>query len=384
MGVTSVDVRKPPHPRILHVADIHLGHGRVPSIDTANDVRKWLFPKLKDVDIMFVAGDFFDGDISMNSDDAKVIIDLIVDILTMCYDAGVILRILRGTYTHDRNQLSIWDRLFKKTMIPVNFASVNRLEIEKMEKFGITVLYLPDNLPYKSKNDVLDAARTLLTVNNLKSVDYVVMHGEFDHMNYGFVNSNAYNAQDFAKICHGLILSGHIHKPLRHKNVIYAGSINRLAHNEEEAKGFWIVDGFKSTFIENKDATKFVTVDYRNENDFDILLEKHINIANEFGTERIGFLRILISDTNLKQAIANYHNATYPNVKLTFKHAAKNEVTDDKYLKEKLARRSTDVLVIPSLKNISSIVCKHLSAKGIDLNIDIVEMIINGGNSNGS
>ena len=369
---------EPTRPKILHVGDIHIGHSRVPSIDTANDIRKTLFPKLADVDIMFIAGDFFDGAVSMDSDDAKVIIDLIVDILTACYGNNVILRVLRGTFSHDRNQITIWDRLYNKTGIPVNYASVSNMVIERIRSFGITVLYIPDNLPYKSKNDILDAARTLLTANNLKSVDYVVMHGEFDHMNFGFINNNAYTIKDFSKICKGLILSGHIHKPRRHKNVIYCGSINRLSHNEEEPKGFWIIDGTDSHFVENKEATKFVTVDYRNETDFDALLERHIKVVDQFGTERNGFLRVVISDINLKQALANYHNATYANVKLKFKSTSKSETANNKYLKDKLTQKLTEVLEVPSLKNISSIVCKHLSAKGINLELIDVESIING------
>jgi len=381
MGVIHEPENESPkavQPRILSTADWHLGHRRVPTADTINDIRKWLFPKLSECDILCIIGDIFDGEVSLNSHDANLIIDLLADILIRCFECNIIVRVVRGTFTHDNLQNNIFTRLYGKLGVPVDYALMDNLSVEHIDRFNIDIMYMPDNLPYRNKNDVLDAAKTLLVANNMKYVHYVLIHGEFDHMVFGHVNANAYNSKDFVDICNGLLLAGHIHKPHRHKNIIYTGSFNRLAHNEEEAKGFWMIRGMKSTFFENMDATKFITVDYRDETNFEVLLAKHIEIVKQFGTERLGFLRLVIVDTNLKQAIAGYHNTNHPNIKLTFKHAIKSDHAS-KYLSEKLKKKQIEVLEVPSLKNISAIVCKHLSAKGIHMSLKIAESIINGG-----
>ena len=362
-------------------ADWHFGHRRVPTYDIVSDIRKFFLPELDGtVDLLVIAGDIFDCRISFNDNSASLIIDLFVDIFTLCYEHSIIIRIVRGTYSHDILQNAVIDKLYKKMGIPVDYRLVNNMSVELMDKLGISLLYMPDNLPYNTKNEALETAKMMLTANDLKRVDYVVIHGEFEHMNYGHINNNAYSVADFNTICNGLILAGHIHKPHRHKNVIYAGSITRLAHNEEEAKGFWVINDAKSRFIENKAATKFITVDYRNDTEFDVILIKHIELCNTFDKDRIGFLRLIITDTNLRQAIAGYHNANYPNIKLSFKRVMKNDAIDSKFLSDKLKQTTTEVLTVPSLKNIALIVCEHtMTTYGVAMDITAVESIINGG-----
>lgn len=364
-------------PRILSTGDWHLGHHRVPTLDTISDIRKHLLPKISTCDILVIAGDIFDGKISFNDDNASAIIKLFSDIIRLCYEYNVIFRILRGTFSHDLNQNTMIKRLHKELMIPLNFKLIESLTIEHIDRFNVDILYMPDNLPYSTKSDVFDAVKKLLVVNNLSAVDTVIAHAEFDHMNFGFVNHNAYSVSDFDTICKGLILSGHIHKPNVYRNVIYTGSINRLAHNEEEHKGFWMVQGVKSTFIPNPDATRFITIDYRDETDFNVVLVKHIESLKQFSTERLGFLRLLTSDSNIKQAIIRYHNANHPNIRLSFKSTLANKASS-KYLSDKLKNKKIEVLEVPSVKNIANIVYNDLMIRGITLNIDSIEKIING------
>lgn len=365
-------------PRIIHTADWHLGNNRVPTIDTANAIKKHLLPRLVHNDILFIAGDIFDGKVSFNSDDANVILDLFADIIRTCYEYNVIIRILRGTYTHDLHQNNLIKRLHKKLGIPTDFKLIDTLSIEHIDKYNLNILYMPDNLPYSNKDSIFDNVRMLFLANGLKQVDYVVMHGEFDHCAFGqHINQNAYSYKDFEPLCSKLVLSGHIHKPYRHKDVIYAGSFNRLSHNEEEAKGFWEIHGKDTTFIINKDATKFITVDYTHEKQFDDILEKHNAVAATFGVEQQGFLRVMITDTNLKNALASYHNVKFPNIRLSWKQIRVSN--ENEYLIEKLRNKEAELLEIPSLKNIAAIVCKHLEVKGINLNINVVETLINGG-----
>jgi len=364
---------------ILATADWHLGNPRVSTADTISDIRSYLLPRITpEIDVMFIAGDIYDGEVSFNSDPAEEIIALFMDILLLCYDNNVALRIVRGTYSHDMLQLSIWNKLCHKVRVPVDFKLFNELAIERFKDIDTSILYIPDNHPFKNKAELFDNIHSMLTANNLKKVDYVVMHGTFDHMLFGFMDHEAFSVKDFKPILKKLIIAGHIHKPHQYHELIYTGSINRLAHNEEEAKGFWMIKDAKAQFIPNPSATLFITLDYSNFDQFDSLLAKHIEIVKRFDPERQGFLRILLSDTNMKQALIKYHVANHPNIRLTFEQASRNTTTGNDYLKNKLKSECQKVLEVPSLRNVASIVCRHLSLQGMDIDINVAEDIING------
>lgn len=361
---------------ILCSSDWHFFHRNVATKDTIDAIRKYLIPRIKDVSYFFLPGDVFHTVASLNSDDVAAVISLIVDIFTECYTHNVIFRVIRGTFSHDNHQNRLFLSIHKKLKIPVDFKLVENIDIEKFDS-GINVLYLPDNLPFNSKNDVFDHIRMLFTANNIKRVDYVVMHGEFEHAGFiGPKHHNAYTYDDFKNICDGLILSGHIHKPQQYRNIIYAGSINRLAHNEEEAKGFWIIRGKKAEFIENEDATRFITVDYRKDDDLNDILNKHKSLCDAIPNQQ-GFIRVLITNTHIKQALFKYHTVTFPHILLTFKRTAASSENTQK-IEDRLKLKGNSILTTPSLKNITLLVCEHLNLKGIIIPRENAELIING------
>ena len=370
MGIDNVPV-------IGHTGDWHLGHNRVPSSDTIHDIKEYLFPAIPEMDILIIAGDIFDTSVSMNSDDAPEVLALFVDLFNTCYKHNVILRIMQGTFTHDRNQLRILYRLHAKLGIPLNFRLKTNIEIEYIKDIDSRILFLPDNLPYKYKADVLRQVNKLMVGEGISEVDYVVTHGEFTHATCGYQNPNAYEITDFNTICKYWVLSSHIHKPSKKGKVIYSGSFNRLAHNEEESKGFWVIRD-KPKFIKNKDATRFITKVYSSD-DLEALLTHHDELIKQrFDPKRIGYLRLIIEDVHLRQAVRGFHDKHYPNIKLTFKHAKKTS-EESKFLECKLKSTSTEILEVPSVKNIASIVCRYLSStRDVRMKLSTVEEIING------
>lgn len=365
--------------KILHTADLHLNHPRVPSTDTISDLRKVLFPLITEVDLLIIGGDTFDCSVSLNSSDASSIISFFADLLRLCFEADTMIRILLGTRSHDLDQLRIITKLYQKLGIPVNYDSVSVIAVEYIKRYDTSILYIPDNMPYKNKREMFKHIHDLLKANNRTSVDYVVGHGTFDFTNFGHIDPNAYRIQDFNKICDKLGLFGHIHKPQKHGIIIYGGSFNRLAHGEEEKKGCWVIDGSNARFIENKYATKFVTVDYTGVDDLDQLVAKHQSILVSFNPDRISYLRVIMTDIHLKQILRKYHLDNYPNVKLTFKSTVKCKDSESgNYLDDKLKTRTDEVLIIPSSGNIANIVAKHVATNlGIELSLNIIESILN-------
>ena len=197
--------------KIIHTSDWHFGHGRVDTDDTISDIRKYLFPKLVDADILVIAGDIFDNSISINSKDAASVLAFFVDVFYKCYEHNVILRILLGTFSHDRNQIKSIERLYSRFNIPLDFRYIDTIDVEYIAKVDTSFLYLPDNLPYKTKHEVFEQVDKLLIGADISKVDYVINHGEFNHATYGYINDNAYDVSDFKDICKYLVLSGHIH-----------------------------------------------------------------------------------------------------------------------------------------------------------------------------
>lgn len=362
--------------RIAHTADWHLGHPKVRSSSTIAGLRKFLLTEL-DVDLLCIAGDIFDRNISFDSDEASEIIDFLADVITRCYYTNTTLRVLQGTYTHDHNQLLVWDRLYKKLGLPVDYRLFRTLSIEHVQSLGINILYVPDDLPFKHKHEVFDRITDLLTTHGIEQVDYVIFHGEFDNTIYSKFIANAFSISDFDKICRGYILAGHVHSAQKHGKLIYAGSFNRLKHNEEEAKGYWIVNGAETTFIENTDALRFLTVDYTTDHDLDVILSKHQKLIGKLPVGVENHIRVIISDTHLKQALRSFHNSNHPEVQLTFK--AKITVKDtDAFLEEKLRSKREELLEIPSIENLPRLICQHLTSQSIDLTIEEVQHILGG------
>ena len=364
--------------KAIHTSDWHFFHRHVPTSETILSIRKYIIPRIREVDILFVPGDVFEGKVSLNDADVQLVIELFVDIFIECYTYNTIFRVVRGTFSHDNHQNRLFTSLFKKLNIPVDFKLIENITVEIIEKLNTSILYLPDNLPFHTKVEVFQHIQTLFTANNISAVDYVVMHGEFEHAGFiGEKHHNAYSYDDFKKICTGLILSGHIHKPNRFNNIIYAGSLNRLAHNEEEAKGFWMISGKDSEFIENKEATRFVTVDYRENSDLDDILNKHKALCDSFDASRVAFVRVLITDTHIKQALFKYHSASYSNIHLTFKRTTASTSNAIQRIEDRLKLKVSGELIVPSLKNITHLVCDYLNSKKIIIPREHIEVIIN-------
>lgn len=363
-------------PKIVCISDLHFGHLRVPSKDTASDIRMHLFPYLDaTVDILFIAGDVYDRLISMNQYDSITVFELFTDIFKLCNEYDITLRIIRGTFSHDHRQVQFIDTLYKKIGIPLNYRSFDELFIEYMEKFDIHVLYIPDNLPFPTKNDIFDQINIFMKALNITAVDYVVMHGELNHLVFGHVNINAFTAADFEKICRRFVFSGHIHKPLLYKNTISIGSFNRLAHNEEEHKGFWVIQE-KPVFVPNKTATIFKTLNFTSIETVEDLLEQYNNAIKSFDNTRLAFVRVIIRDVHLKHTLSRYNDTNHQNIRLTFKASPVRDAGNTDFIQEKLARKQDMHLEVPSLENISTIVFNDLQEKGIFIDITDIRSII--------
>jgi hypothetical protein len=205
-----------------------------------------------------VTGDWFDKKLDMNDPRAKLGVSVMVDILNRCIQYDKHLVVIRGTYSHDLNQLNVFEEfgaLYEK------FHLVNTV---REIKFGpLRTLCIPEEYPQDSDEYYADWFS--------KKYDLILGHGFFD---FNCFDSNdaernipqmpVFEADVICKLA-PLTIFGHDHTHKDYKNkIFYNGSFSRLCHNEETPKGFiyaeWDRKNPSVHLMENALAPRYITV----------------------------------------------------------------------------------------------------------------------------
>lgn len=345
---------------IVFLTDLHLGHPKVSAEHIFNCYKKYVVPLLEWADMLIIGGDVYDDLVTLDGRNGMFIHEFIQEIRYFAIDTKKPVRILRGTFTHDRKQGMVFDLTEenrRRGETGADMRVVDTISIEHMAKFGIDILYIPDDAVHDDFNNTI---KTVLNSNKLTKVDLVVHHGYCKHMlpaNIGADSSAIPSTADFNQFVRYAVLNGHVHTPSTTGLVINGGSFDRLAHNEEEPKGFFTVvlhtDTGKVTgkFIENKDATVFKTVDLLSCAD-DIALANHNCeevIDALIATAETGpiFIRIITDSLEVRQAVRQRCHSKYPFVNITTQRSKIKRQTENAVIFKKLElpRISRDNLV---------------------------------------
>jgi hypothetical protein len=321
--------------KIISGSDFHLNVPRIAVDVIADNIRKVLFPRLRqgDVSLFVYPGDFFDGLMEFGGRGSYVALCLLDDLIDLSLEYGFYIRFLQGTFTHDRHQTRMFNlRTAKVPLLEghprIKFYDV--MDIEQLKPLGLNLLYKPDDLPYK------DAFKrmTALVQDTGIAIDLLVNHGYFKHLlPYGIPHEpiNTLDATAVGKLIQGVTLNGHIHTPSVHKRVINIGSFDRLAHGEEEAKGFFELDYDPLTkkcthhFIENTYATLFKTIDITaHEQDIEACKRYVSSVVTPLMEQRVStskdvFIRLASKTTEARQALATYVMKAFENVVVSTK-----------------------------------------------------------------
>lgn len=252
--------------RIIEFGDVHLGHPHTTTIEIITRLRECFSTiQWKSIDLVFIAGDVFDRLLHLPDLNVIEIRLWIVEFLTECQHHDVCVRVLEGTPSHDWKQSRLFTHLNEIAQIGADVLYFDYLTIEYLAKFDITVLYIPDEWKPEC-DDIWKEVTKTLKEHNLEKVDFTLMHGSFDYQLPPNVPAPTHNPHRYLSITRYLVFIGHVHKFSREDRIIAAGSFDRLCHGEEEAKG--IIDAkvykegyFDITFIENKQAKQYKTID---------------------------------------------------------------------------------------------------------------------------
>lgn len=259
--------------KIAVVSDIHLFHPRTPTTEIINNLDKYLTNDkvFSEIDILFLAGDVFDEQNEFGDIDIANVEYWVARTLCLAQKHQVKIRVLEGTPSHDRGQSKVFvtvNNIHKQNDIEnwnVDIKYVTKLDIEKIPEWDLNILYVPDEW----RNDVkttLSEVFTLLSENNLKSVDIGIVHGMFDYQCPEITKtSKKHSVDEYMKIVDGPIWVGHVHKYSNYKRIFAQGSFDRLAQGEEDDKGYLRCTLFKDlqyemTFVINENAKTYKTI----------------------------------------------------------------------------------------------------------------------------
>lgn len=353
--------------RVVCINDIHLGHPQIGAPIMRTNFNKLLYPQLNDdIDILFVGGDFFDSQLSLNSVAGYETACIIDELKTLAAKHNFIIRVLRGTFSHDRHQNQFF--LTNTTESVINGEALvkvfSSITVEHIASLNINVLYIPDDLPY---DDCTDAIETALLDNHVTTVDIVVNHGYFDHLlppNMPHKPSNMLTKSFMNRICHGFIINGHIHNRNVYGNILNGGSFERLNHGEEQPKGFNVIDydvskrSFSSNFIHNIYTTLFLTYDlteFPDEQEF-VKWTNRILEKCESTNEKI-YLRIVGADPVIKQSLQTLAQARSDRFVIKLASAKRSLNV------ENIVMTSTVNLPIITPDNLSELLCGIINSR---------------------
>lgn len=285
--------------RVASIHDLHLGHNKT----KAHDVADRLLNQLTDtyfmtLDLLLIPGDFIDQNLLYSDPTTITIADTMVNLLKLASQYDVSIKIVKGTPSHDGDQLEHFIKLAEYLDIPVKISYYKDMAIEFDEDLGISVLYVPDE--WASREDMYIEAIRLLSENNLEQVDFIVGHNQFGYQfREGLRDKISHlKEEDWCKLVKYHAFFGHVHIQSQYDKILVAGSYDRLKHGEEQPKGFYEVtyyeDGYNEIkFIENAEAELYKSLyllpDYDSGNTahFNWLLDRMKELERPNGHVRI-------------------------------------------------------------------------------------------------
>jgi UDP-2,3-diacylglucosamine pyrophosphatase LpxH len=253
--------------RFLSIGDIHLGHPRTPTSWIIKNLNQYLNNdhRLSQVDALFITGDVFDRLLNNGDPQVHEINRFITELLWRCARFDVIVRVVEGTPSHDREQSRFFTEQATNAKIPVDLHYATTLSIEHIERFNINVLYVPDKWRPHTQ-DTLIEVKQLMAKEGLDQLDFAIMHGAFEYQLPSIVPEPTHDSDTYLELVRYLILIGHVHEPTQKERILAAGSFDRDTHGQEHPKGFYDVslrseNDWTVTFVENKDAKRYDTID---------------------------------------------------------------------------------------------------------------------------
>ena len=322
--------------KMVSTGDLHFGNLRIDSIAMYEKLREYFYPAATEAHLVTIGGDIYDQLITVGSKAHVAACKFIKDLFLISSKYGTEIRIMHGTYTHDRNQLSV----FKALALPnTRFRIVNNIDCETIKGFhhrsgylnmDLRVGYLPDNLTYKDSKEAVNHLKKVMQVSGMSKVDVLIGHGTFEHVippGSGHNPPCLYTYSQFADLVTGPIVMSHIHTPSRYRNVYYCGSFERMAHGEEENKGYYrfTYDGqsWSAVFKPNTKAVKFISIKPAENLDVAAAVKYFVDQTEKIFGSDTGYVRVVHPSSEVRAACSKMCFKRFPDLICTTKATPK-------------------------------------------------------------
>lgn len=202
--------------------------------------------EMNNLQLVVIAGDYFDAKLSLNSKAAKASIDWMAALVQICKYRKIKIRMIKGTNSHDNNQLEVFRPYEVESEEKGNdfFRIYNEVCIEETLP-GVKILYAPDE--NMASEDYYKLYGNYFSQN--APMDIMFFHGTFDIVapNIAVQESEIEGIKsiifkyDYFVNRVRLMIGGHWHDGEEindTSHMYYTRSLSRWSFNEEKKKGF--------------------------------------------------------------------------------------------------------------------------------------------------
>lgn len=362
---------------VAFISDIHLGHPNTPTDFIINNLETYAFPDTDEtglLDIIFFSGDVFDSQLEFDSQPAVDIRAWVARFLKMCVKRDIAVRVLKGTPLHDWDQSFIFHEMNENFHLGCDLKYIDQIHIEHMEKFGIDVLYVPDEAR-ATPEQTWDVVQSLLDEKGLLKVAMACMHGAFPHQlpNIEAIKDRFHDPVKYEGIVEHFIDIGHIHKHSIKGKILAQGSFDRLCHNEEMDKGHIRVMRGEPVFIKNHGAMRYTTLDVQGLAPEEVL----VHVGKELGDNRSpGNIRLTCKKGDVAGDMRRRLTDIFPFIRFTVDRISddKKKITVEEATKQ---MRQLPILTRDNILDEISLVLKDQNPERALRCIKLVENMIN-------
>lgn len=345
------------------------------------------------LDLVVIAGDYFDTKILLNSRSSIYAIRWMGELVKICRQRNTKIRIIRGTTSHDNNQLDAFNSFENEN--PDQFRIIRTCTAE--ETFpGFNCLYCPDEtIPTK---DYMDLYHDRLFA---QKYDAMFFHGSFDvvvpniaiqESESSGINNVIFKYDTFESIAR-VMIGGHWHDGDHHNHMYYTRSLNRWAFNEEKMKGFiymtydtddksYNIQRVANVYTDHYITRSLNTMVFKGMDDYHALMEDIDDMLNRDETSNLRIrIKILIEDEKVENDnginALKHHYMNEKRVKIALKNAMKEKKKKEDRKKNDLIK-SEFAFVQDKTKTPSQIIQEFiLHQKGRIIPLDVIDDFVN-------
>lgn len=199
-----------------------------------------------------ILGDWFDKKLDANDPKYILAVTIVIHLASILCTRKKFLVILRGTASHDLQQLNAFEYL--QLVYPKYFRLFD--SVGEMKFGNLKTLIIPEEYPVSYE----DYYGKFLK----KKYDLILGHGYFKWNSFSVNEAERslprmpiHDEETFSKMA-TLVIFGHDHTFKNYKNIFYGGSFSRLCHGEENPKGYLLSQisngDYEVIHIENEEA----------------------------------------------------------------------------------------------------------------------------------